>query len=210
MLGGERKEKRYLFSLQCCKALVRSQRNSPPVTEKAFNTYFTCFYLSWQFMCVIGEAVNPIQTHWSPEFPSHFLNTPVWHWVHVSHFLCGRRGHFALIDQWWLTYSSIDAIFSWHRSCSSGCLVQLAFFTLIKETICFKELFLCYWTLKYLFSHVSVIDACGPFLALAQKEGIIPLNLTCKALIGSFVLPTWEKAISEQSTRSIWTTEKKI
>lgn len=32
----------------------------PPVTEKVFHTYFTCFYLSWQVMCVIGEAVIPI------------------------------------------------------------------------------------------------------------------------------------------------------
>lgn len=39
-----------------------------PVTEKTFNTYSTWFYLSWQFMCVIGEAVNPIRNQWSRRF----------------------------------------------------------------------------------------------------------------------------------------------
>lgn len=43
MLGGERKEKGYLFSLQCCKALVRSQRNSPSCHRKYFLYIFYMF-----------------------------------------------------------------------------------------------------------------------------------------------------------------------
>lgn len=58
--------------------------------------------------------------------------------------------------------SSIDAIFSWHRSCSSGCLVQLTFFILIKETRWLKSFYLCYRTVK---NSSLLISPVKPWLA---------------------------------------------
>lgn len=42
----------------------------------------------------------------------------------------------------------------------------------------------------------------------AQMHRSYPHSIKCKALIGSVVCPTWDVAINEHNTRSVWITEK--
>lgn len=59
--GGCCVEKRYRFHRSVVNPWLDHKGILPAATEKSLSAYSPCFYLSWQLVCVTGEAVNPTQ-----------------------------------------------------------------------------------------------------------------------------------------------------